>query len=161
MRRAPPRADTLERVAPRSGNRAYTVENRVGKLIEARVFALRSRADADAYSNALGLQVAAIPRHIGPVLLADHRPVVIYPQPAADRLVELFLEMNTRLTRVAILAARTNATLVLQLDRLVREAAFANRRLFFAPEEAEVHLASSLDEKERARARAFLDEVKQ
>src|SRR5215831_2487531 len=94
-------------------SRPFAIEARVGKLIEARVFGLRTREDAEEYSRALGLQVLRMPKDVAPVLCADHRPVVIYPQAAADRLIELFNQMNTRLERVAIVAARSNATLVL------------------------------------------------
>ena len=73
-----------------------------------------------------------VPKGTVPVLCADHRPVVVYPQSVADRLVELFMDMNRRLERVAILVAPSNATLLLQLRRLVREAAYASRKVFYA-----------------------------
>lgn len=142
----------------RATTQPYVIEHRVGRLIEARVFGLRTRAEANAYSEALSAVVAKLPRQLSPVLCADHRPVAIYPQEVADRLVELFVTMNTRLQRVAIVVARSNATLVLQLERLVREAAFGNRRVFHAPEDAERHLSSMLDSIEAQRARAFLAE---
>ena len=137
--------------------RVFAVANVAGRLIEARVRSLRTRADVDAYAQALADEMKKIPG-APPVLCADHRPVVIYPQVVADRLVELFVSMNTQLERVAILAARSNATLVLQLDRLVREAAYANRKVFHAPEDAERHLAASLRPAELSRVRAFLAE---
>ena len=144
---------------PSSGP-SYTVQTRVGCVIEARVFSLRSAEDVDAYAVALGTQVLRVPRNLRPVLCADHRPVAIYPQAAADRLVELFTQMNARLERVAILAARSNATLVLQLDRLVREAAYAGRKVFHAPEDVQGHLAPVLDVAELRRVREFLDEYR-
>jgi len=136
----------------------FSIESRVGRLIEARVFGLRTRDDADDYAHALGTQVLRMPRNPRPILCADHRPVVIYPQDAAERLMELFTHMNVQLERVAIIVARSNATLVLQLDRLVREAAYASRKLFYSPEEAQGHLAPVLDATELGRMRAFLDE---
>jgi hypothetical protein len=138
--------------------KAYTIENRSGRLIEARVFGLKTREEADAYSHELGVQTLRMPSTKRPVLCADHRPVAIYAQPIADRLTELFTHMNTRLERIAILAARSNATLVLQLERLVREAAFAARRVCFTAEEATAHLAPVLDAAELARMREFLDD---
>lgn len=135
----------------------YTIEVRAGRLIEARVFALRSREDADAYSQALGLQVLKL-ANVSPILCADHRPVVIYTQEVADRLTELFLQMNSRLERVAILVARSNATLGMQLARIVREAANLGRKLCFDSLEAQAHLAPIFDPSELARMREFLDE---
>lgn len=139
-----------------SDQASYRIGTSVGRLIEARVFSLGNAADADRYSRDLGEEVA---RHAGrtPVLCADHRPVTIYPQPVTDRLVELFQHMNERLRCVAIVVAPTNATMFLQLDRLVREAGFARRRVFRDPEHALAHLAEDLDQHELARARTFLD----
>ena len=126
-------------------------------MIEARVFSLRSREEADQYSDALALQVRAMSSP-HPVLCADHRPVRIYPQAVTDRLIELFVEMNTRLERVAILVSQTNATLFLQLQRIVREAGYENRRVFHEQEDALPHLGAVLDADELASARAFLAE---
>ena len=134
----------------------FAIANVAGRLLEARVHSLRTRADVDAYARALDERVKTMPA--GPVLCADHRPVVIYPQIVADGLVELFVSMNTRLERIAIIAARSNATLVLQLERLVREARFPARKVFYAPADAERHLAGSLAADEVARARTFLAE---
>jgi hypothetical protein len=66
--------------------------------------------------------------------------------------------MNRRLVRVAILVARTNATLTLQLTRIVREAGNEHRRVFHDAGQALVHLAPVLDDAERNRVRNFLDE---
>ena len=138
---------------------SYQVEVKTGRLIEARVFGLRTRAEVDAYSAALAARVGSMPGP-APVLCADHRPVVIYPQAVADRLGELFLAMNARLERVVLIAARSNATLVLQLERLVREAGVSHRRVVYAPEDAEKHLSPCLDPHELQRTRAFLAEYR-
>jgi hypothetical protein len=61
---------------------------------------------------------------------------------------------------VAILVARSNATLVFQLDRLVKEAAFVERRLCYEAKEAEQHLTGALSPTEIERARAFLAEYR-
>ena len=66
---------------------------------------VRTRQGADAYAEAFAAHVAAQPHGMRPVLLADHRPIVVYPQPAADRLIELFVKMNKLIERVAIVVA--------------------------------------------------------
>jgi hypothetical protein len=139
-------------------SKRYEIHCRAGRLIEARVYGLRTREDADDYARDLGIQVVRMPRDVRPILCADHRPVVIYPQPAADRLTELFIHMNPRLERVAILVARTNATLALQLQRIVREAKYSARRVFHTADDAQAHLAPVLETDELARMRTFLDE---
>ncbi len=136
----------------------YSIETRVGRLIEGRVFRLITREDADAYSDALATEVRRHPNDRAPVLLADHRPVMIYPQAAADRLIELFQDMNSRLERIAIIVWPSNATLLLQLERIVREAQFSNRRVFRDAAGVLEHLGVTLGSTEVARARAFLAE---
>jgi hypothetical protein len=130
-----------------------------GKLITARVFDLKTLPHADEYARSLASEVARFPLTIRPVLCADHRPVAIYSQPVADRLSDLFAQMNSRLQRVAILVAPSNATLTLQLNRIVREARFENRRVFFESAEAISFLESALDAAERRRADQFLNEL--
>ncbi len=137
----------------------FFVRQRVGRLIEARVFGLRSLEDVDAYSSAFGDELRRIPLNVAPILCADHRPVVIYSQPVTDKLVEMFQQLNARLERVAILAATSNATLVLQLQRVVRAAAYRNRRVFSDRGEAEAYLGAALGTPELQRMRDFLDEL--
>ncbi|MFO0681274.1 MAG: hypothetical protein U0234_04445 [Sandaracinus sp.] len=136
----------------------FTVERHVGRLIEARIDALATRADADVYSTALGKVVLAA-SDARPVLCADHRRVSVYSQPVSDRLAELFAQMNSRLDRVAILVAPTNATLFMQLQRIVREAGFASRRVFTDAPSARAFLGEVFDPLERARLDAFLASV--
>jgi hypothetical protein len=137
----------------------YTVETRVGRLIEARIHALMNRADADAYGAAVIAATSKCPPGRAPVLCADHRAAGIYPPDVADRLVELFRPNNTRFSRIAILVAANNATLQIQLQRLTREAGFENRRVLREPQGALAHLEAALDAGELERARAFLAEI--
>lgn len=136
----------------------YEVANRQARLIEARVHALWTTEDADAYSRELAAEVVACPAASAPVLVADHRPVRVYPPEVTDHLVSLFEQMNARLERIAILVSETNATMYLQLERLVREAGFEKRRVFQDTEGALAHLAGGLDAAELARAKEFLAE---
>jgi hypothetical protein len=135
----------------------FSIEHHMGRLIEARVFALQTAYDAKAYAQALKEQVQKMTAD-APILVADHRPVVIYPQAAADCLAELFEDMNSRLDRAALIVAPTNATLLLQIDRIVREARFEKRRVFRTEGAAIDFLESALDAGEMARARIFLAE---
>ncbi len=138
------------------GTADFTIETRAGRLIEARVYSLTSREDADAYSTALVAAVDALPDGAFGVLCADHRFAPVYPQPVTDRLTELFQYMNERLERVAIIVRPDAATLYMQLGRIAREAGNAARRVFREVEPALDHLSSSLDQAELDRAREFL-----
>ena len=133
----------------------FTVNRRVGRLVEARVFRLADLADANRYAAAFGPAMGNVEQ---PVLCADHRPVAIYPPPVADRLVETFIGLNKHWERVAILVAPTNATLAMQLQRIVRESKNPSRRVFFEADEAHAFLGERLETAERARLGAFLAE---
>lgn len=138
----------------------FTVENRVGRVLEARVFSLWAPADADAYAERLSLLARTFadggPR---PILIADHRPVKVYPAHVADRLVELFTSMNLRLERAALLVTPNNVPLTLQLNRLVEAADNTKRRLFSDMEAALTHAVRDLTAQEQSRAAAFVAEL--
>ncbi len=138
------------------GTADFTTEIVVGRLLEARVYSLVTRDDADAYSTALVTAVDRLPPGAYGVLCADHRFAPVYPQPVTDRLTELFQYMNERLERVAIIVRPEAATLYMQLGRIAREAGNAARRVFRDVPPALEHLRVSLDPQELARARAFL-----
>jgi hypothetical protein len=141
-----------------TAGQSFSVERRVGRVIEARVFSLKTVDDATAYSLALASVVAQVPADLRPVLCADHRPVAIYSQPVSDRLTELFLQMNPRLERIGILVAPTNATLTLQLSRITRDAQYAERRVFQTGTDAISFLGPVLDPTESERLRDFVAE---
>lgn len=141
------------------GTAAFTVEINSGRLIEARVYSLLTRDDADAYSASLASIVNTLPDGTAGVLCADHRFAPVYPQPVTDRLVELFQYMNERLERVAIIVNPEAATLYMQLVRIAREANNSARRVFRDVEPALTHLSASLVRGEIDRVRTFLTAV--
>lgn len=143
--------------APRTKSSVtYAVESRVGRLVEARIEALRNEGEATAYSHLLGSVVATVPATRRAILCADHRQVKIYGKPVSDRLAELFALMNTRLECVAIVVAPSNAILAMQLTRIAREAGLESRRVFVDATEAKAFLDEALDAAERYRLGVFL-----
>ena len=135
---------------------SFKVQRNVGKFFEARVYRLATVEEVDEYARTFVRDVRGA---TDLVLCADHRPVVIYPPAVADRLVALFKVMNTHWQRVAVLVARTNATLAMQLQRIVRESANPSRRVFFDAADAARFLGEVLDAEERARLTTFLGET--
>jgi hypothetical protein len=136
----------------------FIVDRRAGRLVEARVFSLTNLNDVRAYSDAFapvihpsdGVRVA------NPVLCADHRPVPIYPPAVADSLVTLFTSLNAKWERVAIIVSPSNATIRMQLHRIVRESANPSRRVFLDAIEASAFLGEILSPLEQARLDDFL-----
>jgi hypothetical protein len=86
----------------------------------------------------------------------DHRAVTVYPQTVTDELALLFGTLNQHLQRVALLVAPSNATLTMQLSRIVREAKNPERRVFFTTDDAEAFLGEVLTPAERTRLAQFL-----
>lgn len=134
----------------------FSVERHGLRLVEARVWALDDLEVADRYSQALVDLVSRMPEDAAPVLCADHRFAEVYPQPVTDRLLALFRQMNTRLTRIAILVHPEQATFFMQLKRIVREAAFDKRQVFRDTEEALRFLAQDIGDTDLELARRFL-----
>jgi hypothetical protein len=130
----------------------FRVERFGGRLVAARVQRLARPEDVDAYAQAF-VRLGEIAE---PVLLADHRPVRIYTQPIADSLTELFKSLNRRWFRVAIVVSSTNATLAMQLQRIVRESVNPSRRVFFEADGALTFLGEVLTPAEVDSARGFL-----
>ena len=133
----------------------YTVEVRARRLVAARIHGLADEVSAQAYARELGTVSSRIAL-TSPILCADHRPVHVYPPAVADELVRLFTLMNRVLTRIAIVVAPTNATLIMQLGRIIREANNPSRQLFTDASKADRFLAEVLDEEGRAALTAFL-----
>ena len=134
----------------------FEVQRSVGRLVEARVFKLSTLDDVAAYGRSFG-PVLPKASSLRPILCADHRPVVIYPPDVSDRLTELFTSLNKTWELAAILVAPTNATLSMQLQRIVRESKTPSRRVFFSAAEACAFLGPALSPTETARLAKFLD----
>ena len=134
------------------------MERRVGCLVEARVHALRNAEDGNAYFEAITTAVANVAAPARAVICADHRPVVIYPPAVADQLVQLFTSVNTRVHRAALLVTPTNATVNMQLARIVRESVNPNRQVFRDLARFTAFLEEVLDAAELTRVRAFMAE---
>lgn len=136
----------------------YRVARNEGRLIEARIFALWTDADADRYARAFWALARSKQGEPLPLLLADHRPVRAYPASVLAHLDQVFASLNVKLERVAILTDPQHAAVTVQLQRTVDRAGFANRKLFTDPDAALAHLQPALTPAERARAAAFVAE---
>lgn len=134
----------------------YTVECRVGRLIEARLVSLRSVDEVIAFEQAMAAAFARAGARS--VICADWRQANVMPPDVAARLRDLLTHGNAHLERSAVLLAREHATFNLQVERVVREAASPDRRTFRDPSPMLAWLDEILTPAERARARTFLGE---
>jgi hypothetical protein len=127
--------------------------NRYGRLVLARVVNLTTDADVAAYTAGFGAVRAVLKSG---VLCADHRAVRIYPPIVAEGLVALFTGINAFWQRAALVAAPTNATLAIQLGRVVRESKNPSRQFFVDTAAAGAFLSEVLDDTEQEHLRMFL-----
>lgn len=136
----------------------FKVEVRVGRLVEARVFSLKSPEDVVAYHAEILDAIQRASRRKQAVLVADHRPVKVYSQPVAAQLVEAFKKNNALVERAASIVSSNSATMLLQFDRLIRESNNEHRKVFRDEASALAFLRAALGEQERERAAAFIHE---
>jgi hypothetical protein len=133
----------------------FTVERRVGRLIEVRVQSMRTRTDAELFAQAVRTSVFRTAA-IRAILCADLRAVPIFPPPVVNELISLFSGMSAHVDRAGLLIAPSNATFSMQMERIVRESHNPSHRLFYEADPMVVWLAEPLTEAEATRMRAFM-----
>lgn len=132
----------------------FEVQCAVGKLIEARLTWLGTRADVERMQMMmLEAFTAAGPQG---VICADWRQAHVFAPEVGDALLELLKRGNRQFKRSAVLVAAHEATFGLQVERLFRDAKNEARRSFRAPEPMLEWLSEALTPIEQQRARAFL-----
>lgn len=112
--------------------------------------------DVDAMVRMIGREASTLPVHQPFVIAADWRGCTIFTPPVAEAVVKMLTGVNGRIERSALLHRSDHATSVLQVMRVVREAAAPNRKLFTEPA-ALVDWVSQVvgDDEKHALRRAF------
>lgn len=138
----------------------YTVAVVAGRVLEARVFGLRTLEDVNRYEHDIRLATAG---HTGQLIgvcdlrAADHAGEIFAPD-VADAVLGLLTRTSPRMEKSAILLPRGAATFHLQMDRLVRESKHPGRRAFREAADLKAWLSGSLTPAERERLERFLSE---
>lgn len=128
-----------------------------GRLLEIDVRSgYRSVADVDDMLRRIKQQFATVAMPTRIVIAADWRACTVLTPDVSERVVQMLVATNARVERSAILHEPTQATSVLQVMRLVREAEFENRRVFTEAHELEAWLNEILNPAERIRLSALL-----
>lgn len=135
----------------------FTAEIHVGRLLEVRMRSPLPLHEAQAL-------VAEIRRLVkgtrSPSLgVIDLRGVRLLDPDVVDFLGELMRRDNPWLARNAFILAEASAVKTLQVERMLKEGGSASRRGFRGRKDAEAWLGEVLGDEEKARLRAFLDEV--
>jgi hypothetical protein len=139
--------------------RTNTAAIRVGRLLEVRVeLGYRTAADVDRLFDTIDRELMKLPPTQKIVTVADWRRISVMSPDAAGRLGKRIALLNPRTQKSAAVAlAATEAPVaVLQFMRLLREASFADRRMFDDTEQLVMWLEEILTPAETERLREFL-----
>jgi hypothetical protein len=131
----------------------FQIDNHAGRLIEMIVASPVTMDEQAAGAIRLAALAGALPAKF--VIVADCRLAHTFPPDVADGFGKLMRSDNPRIQRSAILVGRS-ALLTLQVERIVREAQNAARRMLREPDAVLSWLGEVLDAEERARLAAFL-----
>jgi hypothetical protein len=137
----------------------FTVEHRVGRLIETRTAQLSSLDEIAQFGARFRTIAATLPADRPVVIVGDYRGMRILSPDVAERFVGMLTAANPRVERSAILCSPDHATALLQIERTVKQAGSASRRTFRDARELVAWLGEVLGAEERARAAAFLAEA--
>jgi hypothetical protein len=130
----------------------WTVQNVVGKLVEARL----TKGDSNEVTACLTAIADAVARAAQPVVgLFDLSQIQVLGRAEADLLLKVMREDNARVERTAILV-HGDALLEMQIERLIRAAALPSRQAFRLAGHAVRWLSPSLTPAELARLQLFL-----
>jgi hypothetical protein len=130
----------------------------VGRLLEIRADAgYRTRADVDALFDMIETEIAKLPADVQHVTVVDWRRCPVMSPEAAERIAVRISHTNSGTLRSAALAKPDAPVAVLQFLRVIREAGFADRKLFFKAAELVAWLQPTLTTAETRRLREFLD----
>ena len=130
---------------------------RVGRLIELRCVAPLLPEEVEAGARELVRLVSGLAGQA--VGCVDLRRSGLLQREGAARFIEVMRRDNPKIERNAFILPDTKATLELQMERIIREAGSASRRLFHDVEEAERWLGEVLSREERRSLSTFLDDV--
>ena len=135
----------------------FMAEIRVGRLLEVRMRSPLSLHEA----QALVVDIRRLVKGTrGPSLgVIDLRGVKLLDPDVVDFLGELMRRDNPWLARNAFILAEASAVKTLQVERMLKEGGSSSRRGFRGRSDAEAWLGEVLDDAEKTRLRAFLDEA--
>lgn len=129
-----------------------------GRLLEIRVRAgYRVVEDVDCMTAMIATEFARIAEPTRIVIAADWRMCRVLTPEVATRATQMLTKGNPRVERSAILYSADQATGVLQVLRLAREAKLPGRRVFTERDEMRKWLAEVLNDTERARLELLLE----
>ncbi len=136
----------------------FVVKNPAGKLVTYRVGSPIDDVNAAQAAAELRTTIVAVGRPV--VVCTDLTDARTFSERVADEFVVLMRSDNPKIERSALLLSDTSATFLLQMDRMVREAASPARRIFRDRQALRGWLHPVLSNEEGAALEAFLSVAK-
>ena len=133
----------------------YTIDNRVGRLIEIRVESPVTEEELSQFHDKIAKLIKPIKGQVASC--TDLAGATVFLQPVAARWIEIIKQENPIVERNAILVGE-GAVFSMQVERIIRQAGFKNRKAFLAPAMLTAWLGEILTVRERARLDQFLQE---
>jgi hypothetical protein len=132
----------------------YTVESRVGRLIEARFASPLTHAEMEQAMRRAQALVFASPGRI--VSCTDVTGLEMVPPTAVDLLVGLFTRDAPKVERAALLLPGSKSTVAIQMEHTIRRAGIPNRMTFQDVAPLQRWLGEVLTPPEQTRLTQFL-----
>lgn len=133
----------------------FTIENSVGRLVELRMASPITLEELGGFHGAVSKIVA---RHPGQVVVCtDLLSARVFDQHVTERLTTIIRQESPRVERNAFMVG-DGAVFSMQIERIIRDAGFANRRAFRVPTDLITWLGEVLTSAERERLAKFLRE---
>jgi hypothetical protein len=133
----------------------FSVDVKVGRLLEVRLVAPVTVIDIDVTKERLGLFFRTFPGKL--VACGDFSRADVFAQEVANRVLETFKQDNPKIERSGILVS-PSALFSIQLERLVAQANNPARRCFREAYELKTFLINLLSREEQGRLTNFLAE---
>ena len=133
----------------------YTIDNRVGRLIEIRVESPVTEEELLQFHDRIAKVIKPIKGQVASC--TDLVGATVFLQPVAARWIEIIKQENPIVERNAILVGE-GAVFSMQVERIIRQAGFKNRKAFLVPTALTAWLGEILTVRERARLDQFLQE---
>ena len=142
------------RPSARLARAAIAVRHLGGVLIGIRIRRLRTQTEWRELSRGFAAAVEGVPWPL--VTYGDYSGLTPMSEELANAFIQGLRSFNSKIRRTAILLPQRSAVLRLQMERMLREARSAGRRICADSAEAREWLATCLDEEELARLDEFI-----
>jgi hypothetical protein len=131
----------------------YTIDNRVGRFVELRVESPVTEEELLPFHDTLATVCRPIRGQIA--ICTDLVGATVFPQEVALRWIEIIRQESPNVERNAVLVGE-GAVFSMQVERIIRQAGYKNRKAFLLPAPLMVWLGEILTVRERVRLESFL-----